>query len=212
MPSTGPHYFDEELAAGTPSNPRDVDLWLADGHLTLRTDHGVFGYGQVDAGTKLLLGKVPAPPSRGDLVDLGCGTGAIALTMARRAPEAAVWAVDVNPRARQLCAHNAASNGLTNVHVVHPDEFADRPIDGLWSNPPIRVGKAALHAMLTRWLGLLRPDAAAWLVVHKHLGSDSLQRWLEGHGLPTSRQASSSGYRVLCVSARRVDHDAQPGA
>lgn len=196
MPAPGSHYFDEEPT--TESAPRDVALLLPDAQFSLRTDRGVFGYDRIDAGTKLLLLKAPPPAPEGDLLDLGCGTGAIALTMAHRAPGATVWAVDVNDRARDLCRANAAGNGLTNVRVCAPDEVpADVVLRAIWSNPAIRIGKAALHQMLLRWFARLAPDGEAVMVVHKHLGSDSLQTWLGGQGFPTTRLASSGGYRIL---------------
>jgi 16S rRNA (guanine1207-N2)-methyltransferase len=190
------HYFDDETDA--PSMPRDVELWLPDMTLKLTTDRGVFGYGAIDAGSKLLLLRAAPPPLSGDLLDLGCGVGTIALPMARRAPDATVWAVDVNARARDLCSANADANGVDNVHVVAPDEVPDDVVLAcIWSNPPIRVGKAALHGMLRRWLSRLADSADATFVVHKHLGGDSLQKWLTEAGYPAKRVASSSGYRIL---------------
>ena len=195
------HYFDEDPNA--PSMPREVEMWLPDMSLTLSTDRGVFGYGQIDAGSKLLLMKAPPPPPAGNLVDLGCGVGAIALPLARRAPEATVWAVDVNRRARDLCAANAAANEISNVRVVAPDDVpANLSFDCIWSNPPIRIGKPALHELLLRWLPRLSGEGYAILVVQKYLGSDSLQRWLTDKGYPTERIASSSGYRILHTNKR----------
>jgi 16S rRNA (guanine1207-N2)-methyltransferase len=202
MSAPGSHYFDEEPT--TESAPRDVMLLLPDHTLVLRTDRGVFGYDRIDAGTKLLLLKAPAPASTGDLLDLGCGTGAIALTMARRSPAATVWAVDVNERARDLCRTNAEHNECPNVKVCSPDEVPPEiRFATIWSNPAIRIGKPALHTMLQRWLERLTDDGEAVLVVHKHLGSDSLQTWLTAQGHPTDRLASSSGYRIL--NSRRAD-------
>ena len=196
MTAPGSHYFDEEPT--TDSSPRVVQLLLPDLQLALTTDRGVFGYVRIDAGTKLLLLRAPAPAPTGNLLDIGSGTGAIALTMARRCPAATVWAVDVNERARDLCRSNAERNGLTNVNVCSPDDVpADVTFDTIWSNPAIRIGKPALHTMLLRWLSRLSPAGEVVLVVHKHLGSDSLQAWLSGQGYPTTRLASSSGYRIL---------------
>ena len=201
MTTPGAHYFDEEPT--TESSPRDVELVLPDIRLTLTTDRGVFGYDRVDSGTKLLLLKTPPPAPVGDLLDIGCGTGAIALTMASRAPGATVWAVDVNERARSLCAANAERHGLANVRVAAPDEVPDDVrFATIWSNPAIRIGKPALHAMLQRWFARLSPDGVAVLVVHKHLGSDSLQTWLATQGYPTTRLNSSAGYRILRSTAR----------
>jgi 16S rRNA (guanine1207-N2)-methyltransferase len=196
MAAPGSHYFDEEPTAE--SAPRDVLLLLPDVQFTLRTDRGVFGYDRIDQGTKSLLLDAPPPAPTGDLLDLGCGTGAIALTMAHRSPAATVWAVDVNERARELCRSNAERNGITNVRVSAPDDVPDDVVFAtIWSNPAIRIGKPALHAMLLRWFARLSADGTAVMVVHKHLGSDSLQRWLTEQGFPTERLGSSSGFRLL---------------
>ena len=196
------HYFDAAPTAA--SRPATVTLSLPDVELRLGTDRGVFGGSGVDPGTKLLLldGPRPDPAETGALLDLGCGYGPIALTLARRAPAATVWAVDVNERARALCAANAEAAGLDNVRVAAPEEV---PVDvrfaGIWSNPPIRIGKAALHELLLTWLARLAEGAPAHLVVQKHLGSDSLARWLTDHGHPTTKLRSRAGYRLLEVQA-----------
>ncbi len=169
-------------------------------HLELATDSGVFSASRLDPGTRLLLDTAPAPPADGDLLDLGSGYGPLALVLAARSPGARVWAVDVNTRALELCAANADRAGLRNVRCAAPDDPA---LPGafrlIWSNPPIRIGKPALHALLATWLARLEPSAAAYLVVQRHLGSDSLQRWLESAGWPAERVAARSGYRVLRV-------------
>ena len=196
-------YFAEQPAAA--HRPGTVHLVLPDMHLTLATDAGVFSPGRLDPGTRLLLEAAPPPPPDGDLLDLGTGYGPLALALAKRSPGARIWAVDVNQRALELCAGNAAAAGLVNVRCV-PAASAD-PSSGslpasyqlIWSNPPIRIGKQALHSMLTAWLGRLAPGAAAYLVVQRNLGSDSLQRWLAGSGWDASRYAARAGYRVLEV-------------
>jgi 16S rRNA (guanine1207-N2)-methyltransferase len=191
-------YFDTEPAVA--SRPAEVELALPDGVLRLRTDRGVFSGSRVDPGTLVLLRESPAPPATGDLLDLGCGYGPIGLTLARRAPGAVVWAVDVNQRALQLVRDNAAGLGLTNVRAVTPDAVpAGVELAGLWSNPPVRVGKQALHDLLLAWLPRLAPGAVAWLVVQRHLGSDSLADWLDTEGYEARRRSSKRGYRVLEV-------------
>jgi 16S rRNA (guanine1207-N2)-methyltransferase len=192
------HYFDAAPAA--PSQPAEVRLDLPDRSLVLATDRGVFSGDRVDPGTKYLLLEAPPPPSEGTFVDLGCGYGPIACTLAGRAPGAAVWAVDVNERARALCRANADTLGLANVRVAAPSEVpTGLAVDLIWSNPPIRVGKAALHDLLVGWLDRLTPDGRALLVVQKHLGADSLQRWLVAQGWTAERFGSRTGYRLLEV-------------
>ncbi len=198
MPDPAGHYFDAE--PGVASRPASVRLDLPDRSLTFATDRGVFSGDRVDPGTKYLLLDGPPLPPTGTLLDLGCGYGPIACTLAARAPGAAVWAVDVNQRALDLCRANAAALSLTNVRVCTADKVPDDlTVDRIWSNPPIRIGKPALHDLLATWLARLAPDGRAALVVQKHLGADSLVRWLESEGWPTERLGSRTGYRLLEV-------------
>ncbi len=196
-------YFAEQPVAA--HRPGTVHVVLPDVRLALGTDSGVFSPARLDPGTRFLLAAAPPPPAVGDVLDLGCGYGPLALVLASRAPAAQVWAVDVNRRAIDLCERNATHAGLANVRCVGVDEAgpdtAQLPerYDLIWSNPPIRIGKPALHAMLASWLPRLAPGAAAYLVVQRHLGSDSLQRWLEQAGWTAARFAARAGYRILEV-------------
>jgi 16S rRNA (guanine1207-N2)-methyltransferase len=193
------HYFSAQPRA--PHRPGQVRVVLPDVYLELATDAGVFSPGRLDPGTRLLLDSSPAPPPAGDLLDLGCGYGPIACVLAARSPGAAVWAVDVNERALELCARNAAAAGLPNVSTVTPDDpSVPARLAGIWSNPPVRIGKAALHELLGSWLRRLEPSGSAYLVAARNLGADSLHRWLAGQGWPVTRLAARSGYRLLQVN------------
>ena len=192
------HYF--EARPAVPSRPRTLRLHLGDLDLELQADRGVFGSKGVDAGTLILLKEAPPPPAQGDLLDLGAGYGPIAVALARRAPRARVWAVDVNERAVELAQANAATAGATNVTAGTPDAVPpDLRFDAIYSNPPVRVGKAPLHGLLDEWLPRLKPDAAAYLVVQRNLGSDSLAAWLREQGYQVMRLKSKKGYRILEV-------------
>lgn len=196
-------YFAADPAAA--HRPGLVRVLLPDVHLELATDAGVFSPRRLDAGTRLLLDTAPLPPASGQLLDLGCGYGPIALVMAARSPAARVWAVDVNSRALELTAANAERAALANVTCALPgDPAIPAGLDLILSNPPIRIGKTALHDLLSHWLGRLAPQAAAYLVVQRNLGSDSLQDWLAEAGWTAERAAARSGYRILRVSAARA--------
>jgi 16S rRNA (guanine1207-N2)-methyltransferase len=191
-------YFASEPSAA--HRPEAVHVLLPDVHLELGTDSGVFSPRRLDPGTRLLLDTAPPPPSSGNLLDLGCGYGPLALVLASRSPAARIWAVDVNTRALALTGANAARAGLVNVTGAVPDDpRIPAKIDLIWSNPPVRIGKNALHALLESWLGRLAPAGEAFLVVQRNLGSDSLHRWLSDAGWTAERAAARSGYRVLRV-------------
>lgn len=197
----GEHYF--SAAPGGADRRRPLTVTLAGRERQLSTAGGVFSPDRMDAGTAVLLATAPCPPPTGNLLDIGCGWGPIALTLALAAPGATVWAVDVNTRALELTAGNAAAVGAANLRAVTPEEVPDSiRFEAIWSNPPIRVGKPELHRLLLSWLPRLTPGGNAWLVVQRNLGSDSLQRWLADTlpgGFGTDRAALNRGYRVLRV-------------
>lgn len=199
------HYFTARPASD--GELRHVRVRLAGRDVEVLTAGGTFSPDGVDKGTRVLLAEVPAPPAQGTFLDLGCGWGPIALSLALQSPAATVHAVDVNERALDLCRRNAAALGCARVVAGTPQEMdPGTAYDLIWSNPPIRVGKAVLHGMMTTWLPRLAPGGSAYLVVQKNLGGDSLQAWL-GRTLPehmgpvsVSRAATAKGFRVLRVA------------
>ncbi|MEO6605533.1 MAG: methyltransferase [Aeromicrobium sp.] len=192
------HYFSGQPS--TPDKRREIKTRIWDREMTFTTSGGVFAQDGLDKATAVLL-QHSTPPT-GTILDLGCGWGPFACAVATAAPDATVWAVDTNERALDLTRTNAESLGVT-VHTALPDDVpADLVFDEIWSNPPIRIGKEALHELLLRWLPRLTPSGSAHLVVAKNLGADSLQAWLTDQGWPTQRLASAKGFRIL--EARRA--------
>ncbi len=201
------HYFTADPDGD--ARRRTVRLTLAGRDVEVATASGVFSADRLDLGTSVLLREdshddlLPQPEPGLHLLDLGCGWGPLALTMAMRRPRATVWALDVNHRALELTALNAARLGLDNVRPVTAQEISDQlTFAAIWSNPPIRIGKAALHQLLTTWLVRLDAGACAHLVVQRNLGADSLQAWLTaqlGDRLDVRRRGSAKGFRLLQV-------------
>ncbi|MDE2386919.1 MAG: methyltransferase [Actinomycetales bacterium] len=193
------HYFSEE--PGSDFTPREIRVWLAERELMVTTSNGIFSPEHVDTGTRVLLDWLAKAPTEGNLLDIGCGWGPIAISLALHAPEATIWAVDVNERSLELTRMNAAKLGLANVHVCRPEEVpADVRFSGIWSNPPIRVGKDVLHEILLTWLPRLEEGAEGYLVVAKQLGADSLQKWLSdtlGDAFDVARVETDRGFRVI---------------
>lgn len=195
------HYFTADPSVPFARVPVRANVW---GHwLELTSGSGVFAQGRLDIGTGVLLREVPPPEGARRVLDLGCGYGVIGLAIAVACPEAVVTAVDVNERALLLANENAAALGVADrFRALLPDEVpAGETYEEIWSNPPIRVGKEALHELLLRWLP--RMTGRAVMVVGKNLGSDSLAGWLGEHGYPTTRLASAKGFRVLETRADR---------
>jgi 16S rRNA G1207 methylase RsmC len=202
---TADHYFSAEPAS--PDQRAEIEFTVAGSDYRLAVASGVFSAGRLDPGTAVLLRKadLPVAADTGVFLDLGCGYGPITCVLAREAPRATVYSIDVNARARELTVANVTTLGAVDrVRVSGPDEVPDGVVfDQIWTNPPTHVGKAELHAMLDRWLARLAPDGVAWLVINKNLGGDSLHTWLVDRGFEVERVASQKGFRVLRVIGKR---------
>lgn len=197
------HYFSAQPASA--DKPKTLRVRLRDTEVEVLTTAGIFSPNGLDKGTAVLLDKVPytelAPGSLA--LDLGCGWGPISLALADEHPDANILGVDVNERSIELTSANASANGFSNVKAWAAGEALahlsaiGQHVDLIWSNPPIRIGKDALHELLLSWLPLLSDDGVAYMVVQKNLGADSLAAWLDGQGFPTTKVGSSKGFRVL---------------
>ena len=177
------HYFDADPAV--PSRPGAVELSLPDFHARLAVDRGVFSGGPAStrAPSSCSGRRRPRPP-RATCWTWAAGTA--------RSP--ARWPSGLP---RRWCGRWTSTTGPStsppatpppsvwpSVRAVRPDGVpASVRFAGLWSNPPIRIGKVALHQLLGDWLPRLEPDGRAWMVVHRHLGGDSLAAWLGTRGL-----------------------------
>jgi 16S rRNA (guanine1207-N2)-methyltransferase len=191
------HYFSPRPDAAERRRMITVNLWGSE--VQLITAAGVFSPDGLDRGTAVLLRESPVPSGSPRVLDLGCGYGPIALAVALHCRGANVDAVDVNERALALCRDNATALNVTDrLRVCRPEDIDPNVrYDEIWSNPPIRIGKDALHVLLESWLRRLQPSGIARLVVGKNLGADTLQRWLIGKGYRCERAASARGFRVL---------------
>ena len=189
------HYFSADPSVPFTRAPVRARVWGHD--VELESGSGVFAQGRLDIGTSVLL-RETEPPGPGRYLDLGCGYGVIGLAIAVAQAGATVDAVDVNERALLLATDNAVSLGVADRYLAAtPDRLPPASYDEIWSNPPIRIGKQALHALLLSWLPRLTPGGRAVMVVGKNLGADSLATWLGEQGYPTTKLASAKGFRVL---------------
>ncbi|WP_062076453.1 class I SAM-dependent methyltransferase [Demequina globuliformis] len=205
--STADHYFTADPASA--DERRIIRAAIAGREVDLETAPGVFSPDHVDLGTQVLLRHLPPPAET--VLDLGCGWGPLALTAALQRPDARITAVDVNRRALDLLERNAARLGASAaIEAREPQAVpADRTFAAIWSNPPIRIGKPALHALLSTWLPRLESGGHAHLVVQKNLGADSLTAWIARQRDDAGRSwgdiekvGSAKGFRVLRLTRR----------
>lgn len=143
------YFTDSSPARGDETHPLEVS---ARGFtLSMRVSSRVFSASKLDTGTRQLLEVAPDLPPRGALLDLGCGWGPLATVMSLEAPRCEVWAVDVNSRAVDLTARNAAANGASGVRALKASDALAESVrsgtffDVIWSNPPVHRFLADTH-------------------------------------------------------------------
>ncbi len=199
------HYFSAETNADA-GQTRQINVRLRGQDLNFEVSDAVFSAHRLDPGTAELVKAAPKLPPAGSFLDLGSGWGVIATFMGLESPAASVLAVDVNPRAVALTQRNAQAHGATNVRALTEDlalraaTEEDLTFDVIWSNPPVRIGKPQLRALLMKWLPKLTPEGQAILVMSRHLGADSTASWLRDQGFTVKRLGSRKGFRLLQVT------------
>lgn len=200
------HYFSEQPL--TDAKTHEVEFEVEGKVFQLTAASGTFSSTRLDAGTKVLLKESAHFPGAGTILDIGCGWGPISLAIAQLRPNTQVLGLDVNSRSLELATKNANRMGLQNFKAVRVEELPEGlKLDGIWSNPPIRVGKAVLHELMQTWIPRLRVGGSAMLVVQKQLGAESFQKWLADSfsDFQVSRHSIDKGYRVI-----RVTNSARP--
>ncbi|MFG1920664.1 methyltransferase [Cryptosporangium sp. NPDC048952] len=122
----------------------DGELFVHSAFPTTAANAVFFGpdtYRMADAAAAHVLART-TPVRRA--VDIGCGTGAGAITVAKRAPGAEVFAVDINDTALRYARVNAAVAGTSGVRPCRSNLLSD--VDGSFdlivSNPPFMVDPA----------------------------------------------------------------------
>lgn len=198
------HYYSE-----SPSSEHDIKCISFDfkGYaLQFITDAGVFSKDKVDTGSGVLLKALPDKLS-GRVLDMGCGYGAIGISIAKAHPDAEVVMVDINNRAVELAKQNIKLNGINNAIVYQNDGFdkVEGIFDTIISNPPIRAGKAVIYAMFEQSLCYLKSGGEFYTVIQKKQGAESAMNKLAEIYGNCEKVAKSGGYWVLRSAKIGID-------
>ena len=191
------HYYTKSPEVKHDRQVMDVSLR---GHsLRFVTDAGVFSRKGIDYGSKVLIECMDLNESD-EILDVGCGYGPIGLTAAKLVPRGHVTMVDINERAIELAAENAAINKVMNVTIQQSDLFAavkDRKFDVILTNPPIRAGKTVVHQIYEERSKLLKAEGSMWVVIQKKQGAPSTLEKLEALFSEVIEVTKDKGYRIF---------------
>lgn len=191
------HYY--RLEKDLKSHEIVHDVHVANLTLKLITDHGVFSKTGLDFGSRTLIESLTSIAIEdGDILDVGCGYGPMGIS-AGKLLNRHVDMVDVNERAIMLANKNVALNHVKGKafyssiyeNVIKTDYAL------IISNPPIRAGKAVVHAIIENSKQYLRPLGQCVIVIQKKQGAPSAEKkMLETFGNVTLL-AKEKGYWIL---------------
>lgn len=194
----GEHYYSKNPQVS--SAPKQWKAEIRNKVFSFTTDAGVFSKGGIDEGSKLLAETFKVPSVGGDFLEIGCGYGPIALSIASDFPERLVHMVDVNERALALCKMNAQQNQITNIQIYESSGIDQVQSDGfaaIITNPPIRAGKQTVFSFYDGAYEKLTLGGELWVVIQKKQGAPSTMDYLKKLFGNVDTVAKKKGYFIL---------------
>jgi 16S rRNA (guanine1207-N2)-methyltransferase len=167
------------------------------------TGSGIFSKDKIDMGTGLLINCCIVRKSW-RVLDLGCGYGAVGISIAKVYPDTDVVMVDINRRAVKLAKLNAKLNGVGNTDIYSSNLFeeVDKKFDTIIVNPPQKAGKDICFRMIEQSKQYLEKGGLLQLVARHNKGGKSLAEKMEGVFHNMKSIAKKSGYRIYVSSIK----------
>jgi 16S rRNA (guanine1207-N2)-methyltransferase len=189
------HYFSRSPESA--HRPGECQFAYRGHGLSFETDAGVFSRDGLDKGTELLLCALP--DLSGDVLDLGCGWGAVGISVARAYPAVRVTMADINSRAVELSRKNVRRNGVC-ARVLESDGYSalsEEKFSFILTNPPIRAGKQVIYDLFAKSAEHLLPGGSLYLVIRKQQGAPSAITYLNTIYAKTQIVERGAGFWVI---------------
>lgn len=171
------HYFTNDDVI---SEKEQITFMYRGEEIYLLSDHGVFSSNRVDYGSRVLLDTIDIQEAS-SLLDVGCGYGALGISLKKTHPSLSVDMVDVNLRALSLAREAIALNHLSGIRAFESDayEAVTSSYDIIVTNPPIRAGKKVVSAILAGSFDHLHDNGRLIVVIQKKQGAPSAKKLME---------------------------------
>jgi len=175
-----------------------INYVIKDRSFSLKTDAGVFSKDRIDEGTFIFLETLLGLKLSGRILDVGCGYGALGLTLAQFLPTSQFVLIDVNARAVALCNENIASLRTPNAVALLSDmyEHVEGTFDAIVINPPIRAGKTVIYGMFAGAKDHLNDGGSLFIVIRKSHGAESAANYIASIFGNCTRIHRAKGYHV----------------
>jgi len=186
------HYFSEKQSSEF--KIKKIKVHAKNIEFELYSGSGVFSKDMLDAGSKLLIEKAKI---KGNVLDIGCGYGAVGIAIKKLNPELNVILSDINERAIELAKLNAKKHSL-NIAVIKSDIFSniDAKFDTILLNPPQAAGKEVCFCMIKESSSHLKKSGFFELVARHNKGGSTYMKYMHEIFGNAKCIAKASGYRI----------------
>ena len=173
------HYFTDN--SELESKPSTFTYTCMDKNILFTTDIGVFSKNMIDFGSRVMLDSMTITKHQKTVLDIGCGYGALGISLKMLYSHLKVEMIDVNDRAVTLCKKNIEQNQLSDITVYKSNLFekVNETFDVIVTNPPIRAGKVVVQQILEESYKYLNTQGELWVIIQKKQGAPSAKKKME---------------------------------
>ena len=191
------HYYTDNV--DLISQKKQIEFYYRNHSIAFITDHGVFSKDRVDYGSHVLLEAIEINDEK-SLLDIGCGYGAMGISLKKAYPSLYVEMIDINNRALSLAQENIRLNHLNNIisYNSYCLEEVKNSFDIIISNPPIRAGKQVVGKIIKDSYDHLNNQGKLVIVIQKKQGAPSAKRLMEETYGFCEILKRDKGYYILC--------------
>jgi len=191
------HYYSEKQTSAL--KIKKINAFLRGNKLEFFTASGIFSKDRIDKGTVILINSCIINDNW-SILDLGCGYGAVGISINKSFPKTSITISDINERALKLAEMNVKINNINNdsIKIIKSDGFnkIKEKFNTILVNPPQTAGKDICFKLISDSKNHLKEKGLLQLVARHNKGGEVLSKNMKQVFGNVAEITKKSGYRV----------------